>query len=159
MGWALAARAASGAGKINEAETYYRNALSCNAKTREYIECCYYLGELLMQKKNFVEAEQRFAEAAKLSVDMPEFNELRIYSYIGHGHSAIAQGKRAEGIRILTAASLLFSHDTILPPVMAETVALLREEGREEEAKKIIEDLISIYPNSAEAKRFASEAK
>jgi tetratricopeptide (TPR) repeat protein len=112
-----------------------------------------------MKNKNFVQAEAFFAEAAKLSVDMPEFSELRIYSYIGHGRCAIAQGKRNEGIRILSAASLLFTDEKILPPVMAETVSLLKEEGREDEAEKIIKDLINIYPNSAEAKRFASEAK
>ncbi len=156
-GWALAAKAAKGAGKNNEAESYYRNALSCDAKTRDYIECCYLLGELLMQRKNFVEAEERFAEAARLSVDMPEFNELRIYSYIGHGHSAIAQGKRNEGIRLLTAASLLFSHDTLLPPVMEEVISLLKEEGRNDEAKSVREDLIRMYPNSEEAKRCAAE--
>jgi TolA-binding protein len=157
-GWALAAKAAKGAGKNNEAESYYRNALSCDAKTRDYIECCYLLGELLMQRKNFVEAEERFAEAARLSVDMPEFNELRIYSYIGHGHSAIAQGKRNEGIRLLIAASLLFSHDTLLPPVMEEVISLLKEEGRNDEAKSVREDLIRMYPNSEEAKRCAAEA-
>jgi tetratricopeptide (TPR) repeat protein len=157
-GWALAAKAAKGAGKNNEAESCYRNALSCDAKTRDYIECCYLLGELLMQRKNFVEAEERFAEAARLSVDMPEFNELRIYSYIGHGHSAIAQGKRNEGIRLLIAASLLFSHDTLLPPVMEEVISLLKEEGRNDEAKSVREDLIRMYPNSEEAKRCAAEA-
>lgn len=158
-GWALAAKAATGAQRFTEAEAYYRNALACEARTRDYIECCYWLGELLMKRKNFVEAGERFAEAAKLSADLPEFNELRIYSYIGHGHSAIAQGKRNEGIRLLTAASLLFSHDTLLPPVMKELIDILKEDGRMEEAQSIQEDLIRMYPNSAEAKQCSTEAK
>lgn len=158
-GWALAAKAAMGAGKVAEAETYYRNALSCDAKTRDYIECSYLLGELLMKKKNFVEAEACFAEASRLSVDMPEFTELRIYSYIGHGHSAIAQGKRDEGIRLLTAATIIFSHETLLPPVMDEVIKLLIEDGREDEAETVREDLIRMYPNSEQAKRYAAEAK
>lgn len=157
--WALAAKAATGAGKKDVAETYFRNALGCNAKTRDYIECCYLLGELLMQKKNFVEAGERFVEAARLSADMPEFHELRIYSYIGHGHSAIAQGKRDEGIRLLMAASLLFSHDTLVPPIMGEVIMLLEEDGRKEDAAMVKEDLLRLYPNSSEAKRYLSEAK
>ncbi|MBO7298769.1 MAG: tetratricopeptide repeat protein, partial [Kiritimatiellae bacterium] len=148
--WALAAKAAIGAGKKDVAETYYRNALGCGAKTRDYIECCYLLGELLMQKKNFKEAGERFVEAAKLSTDMPEFHELRIYSYIGHGRSAIAQGKRDEGIRLLMAASLLFSHDTLVPPIMDEVIILLNEDGRKEDAALVKEDLLRLYPNSNE---------
>lgn len=159
-GWALAAKAAIGAGKIDEAETYYRNALNTNAKTRDYIECCYYLGELLLNnKKNFIEAEKFFIEAARLSADMPEFYELRIYSYIGHAHCAKARGDRDNCIRLLTATALLFHDENILPPVMEEVIGLLKEAGRIEEANGIIEDLIRMYPDSAEASRYSSEAK
>lgn len=158
-GWALAAKAASGAGRFADAETYYKNALNCGAKTREYIECCYFLGELLMQRKNFAEAEERFAEAAKLSADMPEFTELRIYSYIGHGHSAIARGKRKDGIRILSATIYLFYHETLLPPIMKEVIGLLEEEGRMDEANTMREELKTMYPQSEEAKSYAMETK
>lgn len=158
MGWALAAKAASGANKMDAAETHYRNALSCNAKTRDYIECCYLLGELLMKKKNFAEAGERFVEAARLSADIPEFHELRIFSYIGHGHSALAQGKREEGIRLLMAVSLLFSHDDLVPPIMEEVIKLLMEDGRKEDAEMVKKDLLRLYPNCDAAKRL-SEVK
>jgi tetratricopeptide (TPR) repeat protein len=143
---------------MDAAETHYRNALSCNAKTRDYIECCYLLGELLMKKKNFAEAGERFVEAARLSADIPEFHELRIFSYIGHGHSALAQGKREEGIRLLMAVSLLFSHDDLVPPIMEEVIKLLMEDGRKEDAEMVKKDLLRLYPNCDAAKRL-SEVK
>jgi hypothetical protein len=41
---------------------------------------------------------------------------------------------------------------------MEEVISLLKEEGRNDEAKSVREDLIRMYPNSEEAKRCAAEA-
>ncbi|MBO7298625.1 MAG: hypothetical protein J6V41_02300, partial [Kiritimatiellae bacterium] len=62
-------------------------------------------------------------------------------------------------IRLLMEDSLLFSHDTLVPPSMDDVIILLNEDGRKVDAAMVKEDLLRLYPNSNEAKRYLSEAK
>ena len=47
--------------------------------------------------------------------------------------------------------SLLYKDDALVPPIMAETIRILDELGRKDDADAIRKDLVATYPESKEA--------
>ena len=113
--------------------------------------------EILLEKGKAKEAETYFRIAVARSAD-PELQPYRIYAYAGLGHSALAEGRKEDAVKYLMTVSLLYKDDFLLPPIMAETIALLDEMGLREEADRIRSELSKIYPNSQEAKDIAASA-
>ena len=156
-GLTLSGKALRAAGKNDEAEAAFRKALEIETPSQSLAQATLWLAEILLEKGKAKEAETYFRIAVARSAD-PELQSYRIYAYAGIGHSALAEGRKEDAVKYLMTVSLLYKDDLLLPPIMAETIALLDEMGLKEEAARIRSELSKIYPNSQEAKDIAASA-
>ena len=154
-GWTLVGKALRASGKNDEAEAAFRKAVEIETPSQSLAQATLWLAEILLEKGKAKEAEA-FFRIAVARASAPELQPYRIYAYAGLGHSALAEGRREDGVKYLMTVSLLYKDEALLPPIMAETVALLDEIGLKDEAARIRSELIRIYPNSQEAKNIAS---
>ena len=77
------------------------------------------------------------------------------------GRAAPKAGPAADAAKCLQVVGLLCADDALVPPIMAETIRILDELGRKEDASSIRDDLVATYPESKEAadvKRSTPEA-
>ena len=111
----------------------------------------------MLDRKNPEEAQKYFSLAVERCAP-EELQGMRIYAYTGLGHAALAAGKQDEAAKFLMTVCLLYRDDQIIPPVMAETIALLTSMGRVEDADALRHELSALYPKSSEAAAIAKQA-
>lgn len=153
--WTLAGRAARGRKDAKAAETAFRAAVAVPGETRYSAEAHLRLGELRLEATDATQAETHFRTAAKLAAT-PDLQGIRILAQAGLGRALRQRGDRDAAARYLLGVCLLYKDDTLLPPLLAETIPLLRELGRTDEADALLKDLRELYPKSPEAATFAA---
>lgn len=160
VAWTLAARAFRAQDQNEEAEKAYRAAIAIEVRSRHFAESTLRLAELMLERGDAPEAERLFALAVERCA-APELQPLRIHAYAGLGRAAIKAGRKEDAAKYLMMVSLLYKDDALVPPIMAETIRILDELGRKEDASSIRDDLVATYPESKEAadvKRSTPEA-
>lgn len=150
--WTLAGRAARQQGDRPAAEAAFRKAIQVPGETRYVAEAHLRLGELQLESRETAAAETSFRAAARLAA-APDLQSIRILAHAGLGRALRQSGDRDAAGRYLLGVCLLNRDEALLPPLIEETVSLLRELKREDEAAALVQDLRDLYPNSAEARR------
>lgn len=160
VAWTLAARTFRAQNRNEEAEKAYRAAIAIEVRSRHFAESTLRLAELMLERGDAPEAERLFALAVERCA-APELQPLRIHAYAGLGRAALKAGRKEDAAKYLMMVSLLYKDDALVPPIMAETIRILDELGRKEDASSIRDDLVATYPESkeaAEVKRSTPEA-
>lgn len=158
VAWTLVARCLRARDQFAEAEAAYRQAIAIPVKSRHYAEATLRLAELLFAREAYSEAETLYGQAVERCA-APELQTLRIHAYIGLGHAALKGGRKGSAIKYLMMVSLLYQDEELVPPVMLETIRLLTEENRLEEAAALKKDLLDTYPKSEAAATIRQEAE
>lgn len=156
--WTLAGRAARERGDLPAAETAFRNAVNVPGETRYAAEAHLRLGEILLGGDQTAEAEAAFRQAARLAA-APDLQSIRILAHAGLGRALARKGDREAAARYLLGVCLLNRDATLLPPLLEETILLLRELKHPEEAETLLNDLLELYPDSEPARRLAPAGK
>ncbi len=154
--WTLVGRSARQRADLSAAEAAYRSAIEVPGETRYVAEAHLRLGEICLEKGGLAEAEELFRAAARLAA-APDLQAIRILAHAGLGRALRQRGDADSAARYLLGICLLYRDDLLLPPLIEETVVLLRSLDREEEAKVLLQDLQELYPRSDAARRLASE--
>ena len=149
--WAWLGRVEAARGDAAAAETAFRNAVGVAAKTRYAAEARFRLGEYRLAAKDIAAAERHFTQAIEDS-QARDMVDVRVRATVGLAHTWLAQGRKEDAVRQLVAVCMISRDDTLIPPLIAETVPLLRELGREDEAQVLLDDLRELYPTSDAAR-------
>ena len=152
--WTLAGRAAAGRGDEGAARTAYANAVAVPGDTRYSAEAHLRLGESSLKSGDFSAADVHFTKAAELA-SSPDMTSVRILAHAGLGRTKKASGDEEAAARYLLGICLLYRDETLLPPLLEETIAVLDEVGQTKEAALLRSDLLEQYPKSDAAKRVA----
>ena len=150
VAWTLVARAARAQKKNDEAEKAYRAAVAIEVPSRHFAESTLRLAEILLERGDAPEAERFFALAVERCA-APELQPMRIHAYTGLGHAALKAGRKEDAAKYLMMVSLLYKDDALVPPIMAEAIAMMDDLGRKEDADALRCDLVATYPASKEA--------
>lgn len=150
VAWTLSGRALRARKMTAEAEASFLNAVKIDIRSRYSAEATLRLAELLLARGDAAGAEKYFTVAVERCA-APELQTMRIYAYAGLGHSALAAGRKNDAARYLMTVCLLYNEEQLIPPIMAETIALLDELDRKQDAETLRKELVSLYPKSKEA--------
>ena len=101
------------------------------------------------------------SDTVRLVRNVPIFAELddEVAGWVAEAYEGA--GRKEDAAKYLMMVSLLYKDDALVPPIMAETIRILDELGRKEDASSIRDDLVATYPESKEAadvKRSTPEA-
>lgn len=146
-GWCLAGRAHVAAGNAVEAESAFRKALEQPATTPHAAESALRLGEIAIQAGRTAEAKPAFEKAAQLAVGDALLG-VRARAYEGLARTAKAAGDPEAAVRLFLSVGLLFDDEEMVPRSLYEAAVLLKGLGRQEEARKTIQELGERYPVS-----------
>lgn len=156
-GWALVGRACRALDKRKEAIEAYRKAAEMQAQTRFGAEAALRVGELLVDEGQVQEGQVWLQRAATLA-GVPELQGIRALAYVGLGKAAEAQGDLAEATRFYMSVAILFNDPKVVPEALARAATLLAQQGRGEESRAAVRELLDRYPESDAARTWQGSA-
>lgn len=148
--WAWLGRVEAACGDAAAAEAAFQKAAAVPAETRYAAEAHLRIGEYRLAAGDHVAAERSFTEAVERS-QARDMADVRIRSTIGLAHAWLVAGRREDAARQLLGVCMITRDDTLIPPLIAETVPLLRSLGQSAEADVLLQDLRDLYPESPAA--------
>ncbi len=125
------------------AEAAYQAAADEGKVSRYAAEAALRAGEYRLKAGDAESAEKRF-DAAMQASQNEELADVRVHATVGLARAWKALGKKSDAARLLLGVCLMNRDDTYIPSVIRETVPLLRELGRDEEARVLEEELASM---------------
>ena len=156
--WGWLGRIEAARGDAASAEAAFRNAARIPAETRYAGEAQLRIGEYRLAAHDPESAERHFTDAIARS-QSNDMTDVRVRATVGIAHAWLAQGRREDAARQLLAVCMVSRDETVIPPLIAETVPLLRELGREDEAAVLLQDLKDLYPGSQAARDLLPSAE
>ena len=149
--WGWLGRVEAARGDAASAEAAFRNAVSIPAETRYAAEAQLRIGEYRLAARDATSAERHFQDALARS-QSGDMVDVRVRATVGLAHAWLALGRREDAVRQLLGVCMISRDETLIPPLIAETVPLLRELGRDAEAEVLLQDLREVYPESQAAR-------
>ena len=122
------------------AEAAFRRAADLPVETRYVAESFLRIGEYRYAAKDFEAAERRFQRAQELSM-AKELESVRVQAAIGQARSWLELGRKEEAARQLLGICMYYQSPELIPPLIEETIPLLRELGQNAEADMLLSDL------------------
>lgn len=141
--WYWVGRAEAERGDAAAAEAAFRAATDLKVETNRAADAYYRVGEYRYAVKDYVAAERIFEKAMSLA-QAQGVDAIRVRANIGLARSWRELGRKTEAARQFLGLCMLYQDDTLIPPLIEETIPLLRELGQIEEAKALERDLAAM---------------
>lgn len=154
----LLGRACLGAAQTNEAVSAYSQALAFEVHTASAPEAALRLGQLQLAQEQTEAAATHLRQAAELATS-PELQHIRAHAYASLGELAEKQQQPDAAIRYYMSVALLYHDATIVPHTLDRSAALLAAAGRHDESRTTADELIALYPESPQARRWQALLK
>ncbi len=148
----LLGRALHAQNKNPDAIASIQSALAIDVNTAAAASGALLLGQLQLDAKDLPAADAAFQDAAKRA-STPELLTLRADAYLGLAQTARAAGKDDDALRYNLAVALLFDDPVRVPVALDQTITLLQKLNRPAEARQQLQELLTRYPDSPQAKQ------
>lgn len=145
----ILARSQLALANTNAAIIAFRTAADSPARTRYSAEAALRYGELLLNDKAQSATARRYLQEAARRASSPELGAIRATAYFDLATLAEQEGNNDEAIRLYLAMSLLYNDKDLVTKSLERAAELLKAAGQHEEAKAVLEDLKSRYPEGA----------
>ncbi len=151
--WVLLGRALRAKGDGDGARQAFTRALDLPVNGRFGPEAALRLGEQLLADNEVAAAEVRLRDAA-VRAATPEFQGLRAHAYAALARAAEARQDPAAAVRYYLSVAILYDDPVQVPAALDRAATLLGGLGRAEESRTAARELVTRYPESAEAVRW-----
>ena len=146
--WAWVGRIQARLGDAAAAEVAFRAAADVPVETLYTAEAHLRVGEYRFAAHDYAAAETRFLKA--LDYAQPkELETQRVKASIGLARAWRELGRKEDAARQLLGICMFYRDDEIIPPLIEETLPLLRELGQNDEADALARDLESMKGETA----------
>ena len=148
----IVARALHAQNKNPEAIAHLKTGLAFEANTTAAASAALLLGQLQLLAQDCPAANTAFQDAVKRA-STPALLSIRADAYLGLAQTADTAGKPDEALRYNLAVSLLFDDPARVPLALDRAIALLEKLNRHDEAKLQLQELLTRYPDSPQARQ------
>lgn len=148
IGAELSGEAHEALGEGDAAAAAYERALKTGARTAAGIKAALALGRLETGKGLFDEAKAHLADAVERS-KAQERLPFRVRAYAALARNEEERGDAAASLGYHLLVGTLFDDPEIVPRSLARAAAIMKEQGKAEEAAKLLDELKKRYPDAA----------
>lgn len=145
----ILARSQLALSNTNAAILAFRAAADSPARTRYSAEAALRYGELILTDKAQAQTARRYLQEAARRASSPDLGAIRATAYFDLGKLAEQDGNVDEAIRLYLAMSLLYDDRELVTKSMQRASQLLTTAGRHDEAKAVLDDLKTRYPEGS----------
>ncbi|MGN0852372.1 MAG: tol-pal system YbgF family protein [Kiritimatiellia bacterium] len=147
IGATLTGRACESLGEQDAAAAAYLRALKTGARTDAGAQAALALGRLETSKGLFDEAKEHLADAVARA-QAPKLIAIRVQAYAALAHNEEERGDAAAALGYHMLVGTLFDDPGVVPHALARAAAILKEQGKVEEAKGLMDELKKRYPKA-----------
>lgn len=148
VGAELAGEAHENLGEGDAAAAAYDRALKTGARTVAGVKAALALGRIETGKGLFDEAKAHLADAVERSQSQERL-AFRVQAYAALARNEEERGDAAEALRYHLLVGTLFDDRETVPRSLARAAAIMKEQGKSDEAAKLLDELKARYPDAA----------
>jgi tetratricopeptide (TPR) repeat protein len=145
LGWYLIGRVHALRGEGEQALAAFEQVAASTVAGREPVEALVWAGDLHLESGRAEEARKRYETAVERS-NGANLGDLRVRALFGLGRVAQAAEAWEDAVRYYQSVALLFDDPVFSPRALQLAADGLKKLGREEEAKKTLQELAERYP-------------
>jgi tetratricopeptide (TPR) repeat protein len=145
LGWYLIGRVHALRGEGEQALAAFEQVAASTVASREPVEALVWAGDLHLESGRAEEARKRYETAVERS-NGSNLGDLRVRALFGLGRVAQAAEAWEDAVRYYQSVALLFDDPVFSPRALQLAADGLKKLGREEEARKTLQELAERYP-------------